>query len=38
MMHGQTGEYDVGERVRVEIASGTDPDHDRYQSIRPPIQ
>ena len=29
-MDGETGEYDVGDRVRVDIPDETDPDHDRY--------
>ena len=29
-MDGETSEYDVGDRVRVDIPDETDPDHDRY--------
>ncbi len=30
MMDGETGEYDVGDRVRIDIPDETDPGHDRY--------
>ena len=29
-MDGETGEYDVGGRVRIDIPDETDPDHDSY--------